>query len=128
MSRIPLILYYDGLCPLCSREIAHFKRRVLHGEVSFLDITDPSFDAASHGVDPRRIHKVMHARRGEKVLTGLDAFIALWEIVPGYGWLARLARLPVLYGILTLGYFVFALLRPLLPRRKADCETGVCHR
>lgn len=124
----PLILYYDGLCPLCSREIAHYRSRVHRGEVEFLDITNPTFDARSHGIDPQRIHRVMHARRGEKVLTGLDAFIAVWETVPGYAWLARLARLPVLYGVMNLGYHVFALLRPYLPRRKADCETGVCSR
>jgi len=124
----PLILYYDGLCPLCSREIAHYRARVHNGEVAFLDITDPTFHASTHGIDPQRVHKVMHAKRGEKVLTGLDAFIALWETVPGYAWLARLARLPVLYGVLILGYHVIALLRPLLPRRKVACETGVCSR
>jgi predicted DCC family thiol-disulfide oxidoreductase YuxK len=128
MSQLPLILYYDGLCPLCSREIAHYRSRVHGEEVTFIDITDPAFDASTHGVEPRRVHKVMHARRGESLLTGLDAFIALWETVPGYAWLARLARLPVLYGILNLGYHIFALLRPLLPRRKLNCDTGTCGR
>jgi predicted DCC family thiol-disulfide oxidoreductase YuxK len=124
-----LILYYDGLCPLCSREIDHYRKRVRGGTVSFVDITDPSFDAAAHGLDTRSIHRTMHARRGSRVYIGLDAFIALWEAVPGYAWLARLARVPALHEMMRVGYGLFALFRPLLPRlRRDDCATGVCRR
>ena len=31
MSNHDLTLYYDGLCPLCSREIAHYRKRA-HGD------------------------------------------------------------------------------------------------
>src|SRR5262245_12314197 len=97
MKTIPLTLYYDGLCPLCSREIEHFRRCASGAPVSFVDITDPSFDAAAHGLDLRHALRVMHARQGDRLLAGLDAFIALWEAIPGYAWLARLARVPALY-------------------------------
>jgi len=129
MNAIPLILYFDGLCPLCSREMAHYRKRLTTEPVQFVDITDPSFDAAGLGLDPRRVQRVMHARVGEEVRTGLEAFIALWEVVPGYRWLARLAQTPGFHGLMTVGYRLFALVRPWLPRRrKPMCVSGACRR
>jgi predicted DCC family thiol-disulfide oxidoreductase YuxK len=126
MKTAPLTLYYDGLCPLCSREMDHYRRHAGSAPVAFVDITEPGFDAAAHGLDPRRIHRVMHARQGDRLFTAVDAFIALWETLPGYTWLARLARVPALYELMKAGYHVFAFVRPWLPRRRRDCATGTC--
>jgi predicted DCC family thiol-disulfide oxidoreductase YuxK len=54
MSSPRLTLFYDGLCPLCSREIAHYRRRMPEGAADFIDITDPTFDALSHGLGSGR--------------------------------------------------------------------------
>jgi predicted DCC family thiol-disulfide oxidoreductase YuxK len=129
MSTPTLTLFYDGLCPLCSREVAHYRRRAAGDpSVSFIDITDPAFDPAAHGLDRERIHRVMHVKAGDEMLTGLDAFIALWGRIRGWGWLARFAGLPGVYTLMKLGYGLFARVRPWLPRRKARCATGVCRR
>lgn len=122
-------VFYDGLCPLCSREIDHYRRHVTGQEVRFLDINSPGFDAASHGLDSARIHQVMHVKVGDEIRTGVDAFVALWTALPAFRWLARLARVPGVHFMMTMGYHVFARLRPWLPRRRrADCVTGVCER
>jgi predicted DCC family thiol-disulfide oxidoreductase YuxK len=127
MNNATLTLYYDGLCPLCSREIAHYRKKMADDpSVEFLDITEASFDARQHGLDPEHIHRVMHVRAGGEVRTGLDAFIAIWQHIPAYRWLAWLARLPGLYRLLWLAYHAFARVRPLLPRRKARCAGGTC--
>jgi predicted DCC family thiol-disulfide oxidoreductase YuxK len=129
MSNPDLTLYYDGLCPLCSREIAFFRRRTAGDpSVRYVDIAEAAFDAAGHGLDPVRVRRWMHVKLGEEVKVGLDAFIAVWGRVRGFGWLARLARLPGLYRLFRLGYALFALVRPLLPRRRAGCDTGACRR
>jgi predicted DCC family thiol-disulfide oxidoreductase YuxK len=129
MNRPPVTLYYDGLCPLCSREIAHYRKKAVGDALRFLDITDPQFDAAEHGLDATRIHRVMHVKVGDELRVGLDAFIAVWEAIPSYRWLARVARLPGLYGLLTLAYHFFAAVRPWLPRRKRLlCQSGTCQR
>ena len=125
----PLTLFYDGLCPLCSREIAHYRSKAEAGAVHFVDITDPAFEAAAHELDARRVHRLMHVKLGDEVRVGLEAFIALLEAIPAYRRLGRLARVPVLHGMLSLGYHAFALIRPWLPRRKrAACESGACRR
>jgi predicted DCC family thiol-disulfide oxidoreductase YuxK len=129
MNAPPVTLFFDGLCPLCSREIAHYRKRVADDRVRFVDITDPAFHAAAHGLDDKRIHQVMHVKVGDQVRTGLDAFIAVWDAVPGYSWLARIARLPLVHGLMLVGYHAFARVRPWLPRRKrADCPAGACPR
>jgi predicted DCC family thiol-disulfide oxidoreductase YuxK len=124
-----LTLFYDGLCPLCSREIALF-RRLAAGDPSvvFVDITDPSFDAPAYGLQMSSLHRVMHVKLGEEVRTGVDAFIAIWQRIPGFGWLAWLSRIPGMRLLMKAGYAVFARIRPWLPRRKSRCEGDVCRR
>jgi len=129
MTNPPLTVYYDGLCPLCSREIVHYRKKTVGDAVRFVDITDPTFDAAAHGLDARRVHRLMHVKVGDEVRVGLEAFIALWEAIPAYRRLGRLARLPGLHGLLALGYRAFAVIRPWLPRRKRPvCSAGTCDR
>jgi predicted DCC family thiol-disulfide oxidoreductase YuxK len=128
MDSAPLTLFFDGLCPLCSREMAHYRRHTPAGAVHFLDITGPGFDASAHGLDVKRVHQVMHAKVGGEMRTGVDAFIALWQAIPRYRWLAKAARWPGVHGLLKIGYRLFARVRPLLPRRQAACTTGTCKR
>lgn len=124
-----LTIYFDGLCPLCAREIAHYRKRTADDPlVVYTDITAAEFDAAREGLDTTKIHRVMHVKDGETLHTGLDAFIAIWRRVRGFGWLARLANVPGVYQMMRVGYACFARLRPLLPRRKAACSEGVCQR
>ena len=129
MNRPPVTLYYDGLCPLCSREIAHYRKKAVGETLHFIDITDPKFDAAEHGLDPKRGHRIMHVKVGDDLRVGLDAFIAVWDAIPSYRWLAKVARMPGLHALLTLGYHFFAVVRPWLPRLKRQlCESGTCRR
>ena len=128
MDAARLTLFYDGLCPLCSREIAHYRRHTPAGAVHFLDITDPGFDASTYGLDAQRVHQVMHAKVGDEMRTGVDAFIALWQAIPRYRWLAMVAGWPGVHGLLKVGYRLFARVRLLWPRRKAGCMGGTCRR
>ena len=116
-----LTLYYDGLCHLCSREIEHYRRIDKAHKLGYVDISADDFDAAAHGVSKELVHKVMHARYADGTwATGVDAFVAVWEQVPGYRGLAKVARTPGIHGLFAAGYAVFARIRPLLPRRKRD--------
>ncbi|MCI0457188.1 MAG: DUF393 domain-containing protein [Gemmataceae bacterium] len=129
MSATQLTLFYDGLCPLCSREIAHYRKHLPDEAARFLDITVPDFDARQHGLNADEVQRVMHVKVGEEVRTGVEAFIAIWEAIPRYRWAARFARLPILRPLLGLGYSLFARIRPLLPRRqRPGCSTGACRR
>ncbi len=118
-------VYFDGLCPLCSREINHYRGLRGSDQIRFVDITHSDFDAAKEGVDPVKVHNVMHVRgRDGKLATGVDAFIEIWNVLPGYNWAARLASRTVPKLFLRAGYEVFAKIRPYLPRKSADCSAS----
>jgi predicted DCC family thiol-disulfide oxidoreductase YuxK len=121
-----LTVYYDGLCHLCGREITHYKRQVGAEQIEFVDICAPDFEAAKEGLDPFRVHKFMHARKSDgSVITGVDAFICIWQLLPRYKKYAKLAQWPVVRPFLNLGYIIFAQgIRPYLPKRNnaADCN------
>lgn len=118
-------VYFDGLCPLCSREIDHYRKARGSDHLRFIDITHAGFDAAKEGVDPVQVHQVMHVRdQNGKLATGVDAFIEIWKVLPGYNWAARLANRTVPRGLLTVGYYIFAKIRPYLPRKTADCSAS----
>ncbi len=128
MNELPLTLFFDGGCHLCSREIDYYRKRIA-GPVAFVDINDPAFDAARYGVEAKAFHRVMHVRVGDEMRTAVPAFAAIWERVPGQHWMARLARTPGFRGLMTVAYHTFAWVRPLLPRRRRDaCDTGTCPR
>lgn len=125
MNASRLTIFYDGLCHLCSREIAHYRQVPGHEQFNFVDITSADFSASAHAVDPRLVHQQMHVRRQDGTLAvGVDAFIAIWEELPRYRFAARWAKVPVVHSILQIGYAGFAFLRPYLPRKKANCESS----
>ena len=87
--------------------------------MAFVDITDRDFQATREGLDPDRVHREMHVRRSDgSVAVGVDAFIAIWETLPKFRWLARLSRRKPVHVVLRIGYAVFARVRPYLPRRR----------
>lgn len=118
-------VYYDGLCRLCSKEIDHYKSQKGSENLIFIDITDPSFDAQKEGVDPVRVHKVMHVRRADGSLaTEVDAFIEIWKHLPKYHWAHSAAQTLIVRKALDVFYVLFALVRPYLPKKKRDCDTS----
>lgn len=119
-----LTVYYDGLCQLCSREIAFYRRRVSPTVAEFVDIADPIFEPAAFGFDRVALHRHLHAVLDGKLLIGVEAFRALWLVVPGFVWMARLLDVPGIGWLAERAYAVFVRVRPWLPKRK--CAGGVC--
>lgn len=120
-----LTVYFDGLCPLCSREIDHYRIQSGSENIDFTDITAESFDAGAEGLDPKLIHKYMHIRKSDgEVQTGVDAFIAIWDVLPRFNWMAKFANKTYVRPFLNVGYLGFAAVRPYLPRKSRDCETS----
>ena len=126
-------IYFDGLCRLCSAEINHYRKLEGSDAFEYVDITAAGFEPKDHGLDPYKVHKVMHVRDASGVLhEGVDAFRAIWKELPRYRFLWMAADQPLVRPILEMGYRAFVLARPYLPRRKAldcsaspYCETGV---
>jgi predicted DCC family thiol-disulfide oxidoreductase YuxK len=124
----PLTMYFDGACPLCSREARFFTGRAPQGSVRFVDIAAADFDAQAHGLDPKAVHREIHARTVDgRVLVGIDALAQMWSLVPRSRWLATMTRVPGVRQVMQVGYWGFARLRPYLPGRLAPgaaCSLG----
>ena len=115
-DRTAAIVYYDGSCPLCAWEIGHHRRSAGADQVTFSDIsgqsTDPSADLSCRAAMAR-----FHVRTPSgRLLSGAEAFAALWLALPGWRWLGRMATAPGALWFLERLYRGFLPLRPTLAK------------
>lgn len=114
-----LTVLYDGSCPLCRREIGHVKGLSDRQRDSALCFVDISGDTGEQrfAAERQTLLARFHVERADgSRLDGAAAFVAMWERLPGWRWLARLARMPGMLAVLEVAYRGFLLLRPFLQR------------
>ncbi len=111
-----LTVLYDGSCPLCRREIAHVQGLATQRPESALCFVDISHSTdATLAAQRAQLLARFHVQRADgSRLDGAAAFVAMWERLPGWRWLARLARLPGMLGLMEWAYGRFLRLRPRL--------------
>jgi ubiquinone biosynthesis monooxygenase Coq7 len=111
-----LTVLYDGGCPLCRREIAHVRGLAAQRPDSALCFVDVSAaEAKVPAAERAALLARFHVQRADgSRLDGAAAFVAMWGRLPGWRWLARLARLPGALTALEWAYRAFLRLRPRL--------------
>jgi predicted DCC family thiol-disulfide oxidoreductase YuxK len=115
-------LFYDGGCPLCRKEIAHYRRLDRAGRVDWVDLYAEPHQAQRYGVSWRSAMQRIHLLETDgRVVTGAPAFAALWRRLPGYRWLARLVSLSGALPVLDRCYGIFARWRW---RRRKACDAS----
>ena len=99
---VELLVWYDGACPLCRREIALMRRLDRRRAISFVDVAQENDTCP---VDRAALLARFHAREDGVVVSGAEAFAAMWRAIPllrPLGLAARnrwvLAGLEGLYG------------------------------
>lgn len=113
MSPSPLTVWYDGACPLCTREIALMRRLDRARRIEFVDVSE---DAAACPRDRTLLLARLHAREDGVLLDGAAAFAAMWRAIPLLRPLGLLARIPVVLSALEWAYVRFLRVRPALQR------------
>jgi len=109
-------VYYDGACPLCVAEISHYKSKTDAASVGFVDVSKADADLPD-GLDAQQAMARFHVQTPDGALrSGAAGFAALWTQVPGWRWLAKLARVPGVTPLMELAYRMFLRLRPLIVR------------
>ncbi len=112
----PLTVLYDGACPLCRREIGVYRGLQPNTPVCFADVSDASLPLPP-GTTRAQLLARFHVRDREgRLLSGAEAFLALWATMPGWRWLARVGRLPLAAWALERMYRAFLRFRPALQR------------
>jgi len=110
----PTTVYYDGSCPLCTAEIGHYASRSGSENLNFVDVSRSDADLGCDLAPDTAIAR-FHVRGADGQLrSGARAFIAIWETLPGWRWVARLASLPGVPTLLEGAYRLFLPIRPAL--------------
>ena len=120
MSSNKVRVFYDGNCIVCDLEVSHYSR--IHPEIfELVDISSPSFGASNYGLDTQAVNENMHIQTEDgEIKVGVDAFAYIWSKIPRYSIAARLIRLPGVYSLAQVGYWIFAKNRHLLPKKKRN--------
>ena len=85
---------FNDQCPVCSFEINHYAAyaREKGLPIQFDDLNGP--DRAAWGIDEDTAARRLYVEHEGELLSGIPAFIVLWQQMPRYHWLARIVALP----------------------------------
>lgn len=111
-----MTVFYDGSCPLCSKEIAHYRRLDRAGRLVFKDVSSAEVALEPH-LDRFALMSRFHVRRADgTMLSGAAAFASVWSVLPIWRWLGCAAALPGAKSLLEVLYRLFLPLRPAISR------------
>lgn len=120
-----LTVYYDGACPVCSREIAHFQRQPGAQACQWVDAASCPPEALGPGLQRAQALGRFHVRLPDgRLLDGAPGFAALWLALPGWRWLGWLAQTALLRPVAALAYSSFLVLRRLWRRPASPRSAG----
>jgi predicted DCC family thiol-disulfide oxidoreductase YuxK len=127
-SRAPEIeVFFDGGCPLCSREVRFLRRWDRRGVLRFIDIDAADFQPAPGQPGLDALLARIHARSPDgRWIEGVEVFRRLYAAV-GFGPLVALSRLPGITQLLDWSYALFARNRRRLFGRCSPATCGPAH-
>lgn len=113
-------VFFDGACPLCSREIALLRAWVPPGQVRFTDLMDDQFELEPGGPSHDDLMAEIHGRHANgRWVTGVEVFRILYAAA-GWKRCVAISRLPGIRNLLNVAYAWFAKNRLRLTGR---CDT-----
>jgi predicted DCC family thiol-disulfide oxidoreductase YuxK len=105
-------VYFDGACPLCRAEIAHYRRQRGADSVAWIDASTCDDGAFGPDLDRSAALARFHVREADGSLaSGAAAFVAVWRRLPAFGWLAAVASTRPALALLEAAYPVFLRVR-----------------
>lgn len=127
--RNQMTVLYDGLCPVCMREIRFLRRFDRRDGLNAVDIAAPGFDPSRYGLSLAECVGSLRGigPNGER-LDGMDTIRAMYAAA-GLGALMAWTRAPLVAPICDAAYRLFAGVRPRLSRFRPDaCATDRCQK
>jgi len=98
-------------------EISHYQR-IAPEAFELVDISSADFKAGNFKLTKADVDKNMHVftPNGE-LKVGVDAFAHIWSRIPKYAVAAKVIHWPIVNSAAKVGYCVFTVLRPYLPKK-----------
>jgi len=116
-------VYYDGACPLCSKEIDTYRKAQGADELAWVDAANADSGLLGHDLDCEKAITRMHVRdESGELISGAAAFAAIWARLPRTRWAGRLMGTRLALWVLEPVYRLFLKVRPLW--RKAPHRAG----
>ena len=107
---------YDGSCPLCTREIAIYRKSPAIQPVQWVDVSSKE-SWLPQGASREQLMQRFHVVTAEGTLvSGAAAFVHLWRQLPGWRHLARVCQCPGVIPLMDVVYDLFLRWRPHLQR------------
>lgn len=106
-----VVVWFDGACPLCLREIGLMRRLDRRDAIRFVDVASPESVCP---IDRGELLARFHAREEGVMLSGAAAFAAMWRAIPMLRPLGLLARNRLVLRALEALYLRFLKVRPRL--------------
>ncbi|WP_278357932.1 MULTISPECIES: thiol-disulfide oxidoreductase DCC family protein [Idiomarina] len=108
MQNAQLIIFYDGGCPLCVKEMRHLKRLDKEGRIQFENVNEPDFSQRYPQVEVAKANQYLHGQVSSgEMIYGLDVTHEAWSLV-GKGWIIAPLRWPVIRWFADKTYLFFA--------------------
>jgi predicted DCC family thiol-disulfide oxidoreductase YuxK len=112
------IVFYDGGCPLCRREIGHYLRIDNDQRINWVDVNDAAGLLDKYDLTYEQAMRRMHVVDSDgSIVSGVDAFAVLWRHLPRYRWLSIIVSMP---GVRWLGEQLYSL----FARRRYQARCG----
>lgn len=105
-----IVVWYDGACPLCKREIGLMKFLDRKGVITFLDVSDQT--VLECPIDRSTLLERFHVAEGDRLLSGAAAFAAMWRAIPILKPLGFAAKNAFVLRLLETMYVYFLRFRP----------------
>ena len=121
----PLIVYFDGSCPLCRAEVALYRNHDASSQLCFFDVSDAGIPVESDLPRARAMGR-FHVRQSDgRLLSGAAAFVSIWRVLPRWQWVARAASFPGMLLLLEGCYRLFLPARPVLARMLGKFQSTI---
>jgi predicted DCC family thiol-disulfide oxidoreductase YuxK len=96
MNKGPVVLIYDGECPVCRGAVDWIRARTDPGAFEYFSCHDEALSERFPFLDRSACLEAAHLVLPDgRVLTGEQAAAEIFARLPGYAWLARTLRFPV---------------------------------
>ena len=108
-----LTIFFDGSCPICSKEINFYKMRAGADELSWVDVSDEEIPIPIQTRSREELMARFHVLSSSgELVSGGAAFAELWASLPAFKIFGKIFKLPILRYLIDVGYDIFLTLRP----------------
>ena len=108
-----LTVFFDGSCPICSKEINFYKMRAGADELSWVDVSDEEVPIPIQTRSREELMARFHVLSSSgELVSGGAAFAELWASLPAFKIIGKIFKLPILRYLIDVGYDMFLTLRP----------------